>query len=43
MLNRKELEGILGYKLTDEQWNETCQALNNAAEREWEENHPLED
>lgn len=30
MLTRAELESILGYKLTDEQWEETLEAINLA-------------
>lgn len=43
MITRKELEEILGYKLTDEQWAETQKQLDDIADRMYEEDHPLDD
>lgn len=43
MLTRRELEEILGCKLTDEQWKENRRILAEAAEREWDEAHPMDE
>lgn len=43
MMSRKELEGILGHKLTDEQWKENERIFTKMAEDEWEEDHPLDE
>lgn len=43
MLSRKELESILGCKLTDEQWEENCRILDELLDDEWERTHPLDE
>lgn len=43
MLTRKELESILGCKLTDEQWEENRRILDELLDEEWENAHPLDD
>lgn len=43
MIGRKELEGILGYKLTDEQWKENERIFAKIAEDEWEKDHPMDE
>lgn len=43
MLTRKELESILGCKLTDEQWEENQRILDELLDDEWERTHPLDD
>lgn len=43
MMTRRELEDLLGCKLTDEQWEQNCRIFDEMAEREWEELHPLDD
>lgn len=43
MISRRELESILGYKLTDEQWNENLKIFNKISDEEWENEHPLDE
>ena len=43
MLSRRELESLLGTKLTDEQWEENCSIMSRISDRMWEEDHPLDD
>lgn len=43
MLSRKELEDLIGNKLTDEQWSENLRIMSNIADRIWEEDHPLDE
>ena len=43
MLSRRELESLLGTKLTDEQWEENCKIMSRISDRIWEEDHPLDD
>jgi hypothetical protein len=43
MISRRELENLLGTKLTDEQWNENLKIMSACADRMWEEDHPLDD
>lgn len=43
MLTRWELEQILGYKLTDEQWKENRRILDRVADQMWEEDHPQDE
>ena len=43
MMNRAELESLLGYKLTDEQWQRNLQILDELADREWEAAHPMDE
>lgn len=43
MLSRKELEDLLGAKLTDEQWEENKRIMSNVDDKIWEEDHPLDD
>lgn len=43
MISRKELEMLLGYKLTDEQWKENQRIFAEAQDKIWEEEHPLDE
>lgn len=43
MLNRKELEDLLGRPLTDEQWEENAKIMSEIADRMWEEDHPMDE
>lgn len=43
MLSRKELESLLGVKLTDEQWAENQRIMAGIEDCMWEEDHPLDD
>lgn len=43
MMSRRELEDLLGTKLTDEQWAENQRIMSGIADRMWEEDHPLDD
>ena len=43
MMSRRELESILGTKITDEQWEENLKIFNKMSEEEWENEHPLDD
>lgn len=43
MMSRKELEGILGYKLTEDQWKENRKILAKIEEDEWEKDHPMDE
>lgn len=43
MLNRKELEDLLGHPLTDEQWAENVKIMSEIADRMWEEDHPMDE
>lgn len=43
MLSRKELEELLGYALTDEQWAENAKIMSEIADRMWEEDHPMDE
>ena len=41
MLNRKELEELLGCVMSDEQWAEKI--MSQIADRMWEEDHPMDE
>lgn len=43
MLNRKELEELLGCVLSDEQWAENARIMSWIADRMWEEDHPMDE
>ena len=43
MMSRRELESILGTKITDEQWAENVKIFNEMSEKEWDKEHPLDD
>ena len=43
MISRREIEELLGTKLTDEQWAENCRIMSNIQDKMWEEDHPLDD
>jgi hypothetical protein len=43
MLTRRDLEDILGYKLTDEEWDKALRSMEDIADKMWEEDHPLDD
>lgn len=43
MMSRKELESILGTKLTDEQWKENQKIFAKCEEQMWEEDHPMDE
>ncbi len=43
MMSRRELESILGTKLTDEQWEENLKIFNKISDEEWENEHPLDE
>ena len=43
MISRRELESILGTKLTDEQWKENLKIFSEIQEKEWEDEHPLDE
>lgn len=43
MMSRKELENLLGTKLTDEQWEENKRIFAEVQEKIWEEEHPLDE
>lgn len=43
MLSRRELEELLGMKLTDEKWEENKRIMSKIEDRMWEEDHPLDD
>lgn len=43
MMNRAELEALLGHKLTDEQWQRNLQIFAELADREWEASHPMDE
>lgn len=43
MMSRRELENLLGTKLTDEQWNENLKIFNQISDEEWENEHPLDE
>ncbi len=43
MMSRKELEMLLGCKLTDEEWNENLRIFSAMADRMWDEDHPMDE
>lgn len=43
MMSRRELESLLGHKLTDEQWEENQRIFAEVADKIWEEDHPLDE
>ena len=47
MFSRKELESLLGYKLSDEEWaearREMHKAFDEAMDRIWDEDHPMDE
>lgn len=43
MISRRELESLLGKKLTDEQWEANLKIISDCEDRMWEEDHPLDD
>lgn len=43
MMSRRELESILGTKLTDEQWKENKRIFAEMSEKEWDEEHPMDE
>ena len=43
MMSRRELESILGTKLTDEQWEENKRILAEAQDKMWDEDHPMDE
>lgn len=43
MLNRKELEDLLGHPITDAQWEENAKIMSAIADRMWEEDHPMDE
>lgn len=43
MMSRRELENLLGTKLTDEQWKENQKIFSEIEEKMWEEDHPLDE
>lgn len=43
MLNRKELEELLGHPITDAQWAENVKIMSEIADKMWEEDHPLDE
>ena len=42
-MSRRELESLLGKKLTDEQWEENKRIFAEAQEKMWDEDHPLDE
>ena len=42
-MSRRELENLLGNKLTDEQWEENQRIFAEQQAKIWDEEHPLED
>ena len=43
MMTRRELETILGMKLTDEQWAENQKIFAEAENKMWDEDHPMDE
>lgn len=43
MMNRKDLEELLGHSISDVEWKENQKMLNEMQERMWEEDHPMDD
>ena len=43
MLTRRELEDILGHKISDEAWEENLKIFAQVEQDMWEEDHPLDD
>lgn len=43
MMTRRELESLLGTKLTDEQWKENEKIFSEVLEKMYDEDHPLDD
>jgi len=43
MVDRKELEQLLGTKFTDEQWAEALKAISDAQDKMWDEDHPMDE
>lgn len=43
MLTRRELEDILGHKISDEAWEENQRILAQIQDEMWEEDHPLDE
>lgn len=43
MLSRRELEDILGHKVSDEAWEENQRILAQIEDEMWEEDHPLDE
>ena len=43
MLDRKELEMLLGTKLTDEEWAKACKSMSEIQDKMWDEDHPMDE
>jgi len=43
MMTRRELETLLGMKLTDEQWAENQRVFAEAKDKMWDEDHPIDE
>ena len=43
MMNRKELEELLGHPISDEDWKENQRILDELQERMWDEDHPMDE
>lgn len=43
MLDRKELEMLLGTKLTDEEWDKACRSISDVQDKMWDEDHPMDE
>ena len=43
MITRRELEELLGHKISYEAWEESQRIMAEAQEKMWEEDHPLDD
>jgi hypothetical protein len=43
MLTRRELEDILGHKISDEAWEENLKIFAQIEDEMWEEDHPLDE
>lgn len=43
MLTRRELEDILGHKISDGAWEENKKIFAQVEQDMWEEDHPLDD
>ena len=42
-ISRRELESLLGVKLTDEEWRINERMFAELTDKEWEDNHPLDE
>ena len=43
IMSRRDLEELLGCKLTDEEWNENLRTFSEVSDRMWDEDHPMDE